>query len=58
MTKSKISEICCTRCFKAKSPKEKCKCKCEGAHHSEGRTINKDTGQKDLVSCAQKGENK
>jgi hypothetical protein len=50
---TKLSEVCCTRCFKAK---EKCKCKCKGEHHSKGRTVNRDNEQKELTSCAQTGK--
>jgi hypothetical protein len=25
--------VCCSRCYKAKSEKNKCKCKCHGEYH-------------------------
>ena len=28
-------DICCSRCFVAKSEKKKCKCHCHGEHHAE-----------------------
>ena len=27
--------ICSSRCFKAKSDKKRCRCKCKGNHHGE-----------------------
>ena len=36
-------DICCHRCFIAKSDKKKCKCRCKGNHHGEAyKTKNND----------------
>lgn len=28
-------DVCCSRCFKAKSEPKKCKCRCRSNHHGE-----------------------
>lgn len=27
--------ICCSRCYRAKSDKKRCRCRCHGQHHGE-----------------------
>jgi len=29
--------LCCARCYRAKSDKKRCRCRCHGAHHAEQR---------------------
>jgi hypothetical protein len=29
--------LCCARCYRAKSDKKRCRCRCHGAHHGEQR---------------------
>lgn len=28
-------DVCCSRCYVAKSDKKKCKCRCKSGHHGE-----------------------
>jgi len=39
-------DICCARCYAAKSDVKKCKCRCQGAHHGQGHRRMSDDNDK------------